>query len=247
MVRTSSEDDVLTITIEGPETRNAQDPRVWAELAHIGRELPDHVQVVLLRSTGPVFSSGLDLGFLDPANPEGAGELLRLDDTQLDERIAAYQEAFTWWREASAVTIAVVQGAAVGAGFQLALATDLVVATPAARFAIREPDHGLIPDLGGTVRLLEQVGYSRALDICSTGRWVQAEEALALGIVNRLVDSDSLEAELAALVERLRGPRSGPVRALKGLLRTGVGRSAPDQLAAERAAQVQRLRVLGKP
>ena len=108
--------------------------------------------------------------------------LAALPAAEVDAVIAEYQRAFTWWRECDAITVAAVQGHAVGAGFQLALACDLIVVDPTAQFCMKEPQLGLVPDLAGTSPLVAAVGYPRALEICASGRWVSAEEALVLGI-----------------------------------------------------------------
>jgi enoyl-CoA hydratase/carnithine racemase len=195
------------------------------------------VRIVVLRADGPVFSSGLNLSFADPHNAAGLGGLLRLTDAELLTEIEVFQQAFTWWGAVPAITICVVEGAAVGAGFQLALATDLRIATPAARFAMREVTLGLVPDLGGTGRLLDLVGYPVALDICVTARWVD---------LNRLVPAPDLDRELADLVGQVLSADAGAVAAIKALLHGGVGRGRSDQLRSERAAQIRQLRALGK-
>ena len=100
-----------------------------------------------------------------------------LDDRELADVIASYQYAFSWLRRPDIITIAAVQGHAIGAGFQLALACDFRVLSEDARFAMLETSLGLVPDLGGTQPLVEAIGYPRALEICVTGRWVDADEA----------------------------------------------------------------------
>ena len=85
------------------------------------------------------------------------------------------------------------QGAAVGAGFQLALACDLRVCSTDARFSMRETSLGLVPDLTGTHPLVRAVGYARALEICVTGRWVDAAEALSLGLATSVTEPEGLD------------------------------------------------------
>src|SRR5947209_8997455 len=108
------------------------------------------------------------------------------DDSFLDT-IASYQAGFSWLRRPEFVSVAAVQGHAVGAGFQLALACDIRIAATDAQFTMAEPTLGLVPDLGGTQVLVDLVGYSRALEICATGRRVGAEEADRIGLVNLVV------------------------------------------------------------
>src|SRR6478752_832690 len=175
---------VATVTLDRPEVRNAQTPRMWRALAAIGDEIPDDVRVVVLRGAGQSFSAGLDRAMLDPA---GAGEgeesvaaLVSQPDDRISETIDAYQRGFTWLRDPRFVSVAVVQGHAIGAGLQLALSCDLRVVADDARFCMKETALGLVPDLTGTKPLVESVGYARALEICATARVVGGEEAAAI-------------------------------------------------------------------
>lgn len=206
----------------------------------MGAWLPPEVRVVLLRAEGPSFSAGLDRAILADAAEDPTTSLLGLaaaDPEDRDRTIAGFQSAFTWWREVPAVTVAVVQGHAVGAGFQLALACDLRVCTAAARFAMRETSLGLVPDLGGTAVLVALVGYARALELCATGRWVEADEAYALGLAARPVPPAQLDTAVGALVDALLAAPPDALRETKALLAAADGRSAEAQRAAERAAQ----------
>ncbi len=237
------------MTLCRPELRNAQSPSTWAALAEIGRSLPDTVRVVLLKAEGPSFSAGLDRRMFTPEGVPGDRSLLdlvRLDDADLVDAIATFQDAFSWWRRPDVVSIAVVQGHAVGAGFQLALACDLRVVSTDARFAMREASLGLVPDLGGTQPLVEAVGYSRALEICATGRWVDAVEARDMGLATIVVPPDELDAAAADLTDALLAAPADAVTATKALLRDAARRGYPDQLAAERGAQIGRLRALAQ-
>jgi enoyl-CoA hydratase/carnithine racemase len=216
-----------------------QTPRTWAALAAVGAELPAEVRVVILRAEGPSFSAGLDRAELDRLP-----ELAALDDGALDALIASYQAAFTWWRRADLVSIAAVQGHAVGAGFQLALACDLRVLADDAQLSMRETSLGLVPDLGGTATLVEIVGRPRALEICLTGRSVPAAEAVALRLGELVVPRAQLDAAACDLAAAVLAAPSGAVVATKQLLSGASGRSYDAQCAAERQAQAGRLRAL---
>jgi enoyl-CoA hydratase/carnithine racemase len=239
---------VATVTLARPEQRNAQTPATWRALAEIGaRVLGDHtIRVVVLRAEGQSFSAGLDRAMFGAGvdGEPGLVGLAALTDQALDETIDGFQQAFSWWRDDRVVSVAVVQGHAVGAGFQLALACDLRVMADDVALAMREPSLGLVPDLGGTAPLVEAVGFARALEICATGRWVGAEEAAATGLATVVVPLEALEAATADLVAALLAAPAVAVRATKALLRGAGTRSYDDQRAAERAAQAMRLRDL---
>ncbi|KWX04547.1 enoyl-CoA hydratase [Carbonactinospora thermoautotrophica] len=240
-VRCAVEGAVATVTLARPERRNAQTPETWQALAAIGRALPGTVRVVVLRGEGPSFSAGLDLSRL---TPEFIGTLARQDDAALDATLESYQEAFTWWRRPDLVSIASVAGHAVGAGFQLALACDLRVVADDVRFAMRETSLGLVPDLGGTKPLVDCVGYARALEICATGRWIDAKEAQQLGLATLVVPLAELAAATQDLVAAVLATPRDAVVELKALLQGAGGRSYDEQRSAERAAQIRRLRDL---
>lgn len=238
---------VVTVTLDRPEKRNAQTPAMWRALAAVGDALPAQTRVVVLRGEGSGFSSGLDLQMLDPARAGEAGGLAAIaamPDDRADEAIATFQRAFTWWADTDAVSVAVVQGAAVGAGFQLALSCDLRVCAPDARFAMRETSLGLVPDLTGTHPLVRELGYSRALEVCLTGRWIEADEAYALGLATVVAPPGEQDRTAADLVQAVLAAPAEAVRATKALLRGAYARPANQQRAAERGAQVPLLRSL---
>jgi enoyl-CoA hydratase/carnithine racemase len=238
---------VATVTLHRPETRNSQTPATWHALRIIGAELDPGVRVVVVRGSGDTFSSGLDRRMLSPEGIEGESALLQLldmPDPEIAESIATWQEAFTWLRRDDIVSVASVRGAAVGAGFQLALACDLRVLADDARFSMREPLLGLVPDLTGTKPLVELVGYSRALEICATTRWVDADEAREIGLATAVVPADELDDAVADLVAALTAPIYGAVTETKALLKSAAHRSLEEQRAAERDAQVRRFREL---
>lgn len=216
-VRLTVDDAVATVTLTNPAKRNAQSPALWRALTEAGRALPGTVRVVVLRGEGKSFSAGLDRQAFTPEGFDGEPSFLdmaRGPEAELDATIAEYQEAFTWWRRNDLVSIATVQGHAIGAGFQLALACDLRIVAEDVQFAMRETSLGLVPDLTGTHPLVHLVGYARALEICATGRFVHAEEAERTGLANLVVPADQLDAAAgdlaAALVAAPATPSSRP-------------------------------------
>ncbi|MEU4194071.1 enoyl-CoA hydratase/isomerase family protein [Kribbella sp. NPDC026611] len=246
-VRFSVDGPVARVVLDRPEVRNAQTPAMWSALADFGTALPPEVRVVVVSGEGQSFSAGLDRRLIMGDNDLGQEPLLSLGAKpadELDELISHFQDGFSWLRKPEIVSIAAVQGHAVGAGFQLALACDLRVVTPDARFSMREPALGLVPDLGGTKPLVELIGYARALEICTTSRWVEAGEAKELGLANIVVPADELAATVKDLTDALLTPLPGAIRETKALLLGAADRSYGDQLQAERAAQARRLKEL---
>lgn len=246
-VRVEQRGSLLRVTLDRPDARNAQTPATWTALAAVGDVVlaSPEIELVVLSGSGPSFSAGLDRRMFTPEGIPGEMSLLslaRAGDDELEASIAAAQAAFTWWRACDAVTCALVQGHAIGAGFQLALACDILIAAPDAQFAMRETSYGLVPDLAGTSTLVRAVGHGRALEICATGRSVGAEEGYRLGFVTRL--HDDLDVAADEMQAALGAAPPGAVRELSWLLRDADERTAEEQRAAERRAQSRRLRSL---
>ncbi|MEP6649602.1 MAG: enoyl-CoA hydratase-related protein [Lapillicoccus sp.] len=239
---------VLTLTLTDPESRNAQTPSLWLALAEVGESLPPAVRVVVIRGEGASFSAGLHRQMLAPGGMPGETDIFALaaSGEGLDHAIAGFQRGFSVWRSVPAVVVAVVQGHAVGAGFQLALAADLRLLADDAQLCMREVQLGLIPDLGGTGPLVHLVGYARALEICATGRFVGAREASELGLATAVVPRADLDTAADDLVAALLATPEGALRTLKPLLAHAIHAAPDDQLAAERAAQAELLQELAR-
>jgi enoyl-CoA hydratase/carnithine racemase len=107
---------------------------------------------------------------------------------------------------------------------------------------MRETSLGLVPDLTGTHPLVRVVGYPRALEICATGRWVDAEEALRLGLATTVVAPEALDSAVADLVTALLAPPATAVRATKAVLRGALVNDVPGQRRLERETQVPLIR-----
>jgi len=243
-VRYDLDGPVATVTLCRPEVLNAQTPAMWAELANISRKLPGGVRVVIVRGEGRAFSAGLDLSAARGDGDSSLASLAQLSPSECADRIAGFQSAFTWLRNPSIVTVAAVHGHAIGAGFQLALNCDMRILADDARFSMAEVTLGLVPDLGGTKRLAELLGPSRALEICVTGRRIPADEADRLGLATAVVPGDQLDAAVADLTAAVLAADRAAVAEIKGLF-AGVGtRTYEEQDRAEREAQSRRLRDL---
>jgi enoyl-CoA hydratase/carnithine racemase len=243
-VRYEQRGPVATVTLSRPDVLNAQTPAMWAQLESISRKIPGDVRVVIVRGAGRSFSAGLDLSVARGRGDSSFAHLAQLSTDECAERIAGFQAAFTWLRRPSLVSIAAVQGHAIGAGFQLALNCDLRILGTDARFSMAEVTLGLVPDLGGTKRLAELVGPSRALEICLTGRRIAADEADRIGLATAVVSPEDLDGAVSDLAAAVLAADAGAVAEIKALLAGATVRSYQDQDRAEREAQTRRIRDL---
>lgn len=236
--------DTASVTLDRPARRNAQTPAMWNALTHIGRGLKGDVRFVVVRGAGDSFSSGLDRSAFGTGDDGEVtlGSISELPEVEALAVIESFQGAFLWLTRPDLVTIAAVQGHAIGAGFQMALACDIRIAADDAQFSLPEGTLGLVPDLGGTRPLVRAVGYSRALEIALTGRRVGATEAAALGLANVVVPRAELDRAVEDCLEALRATPRSTATEMKALLSAALGQTAQQQLASEREGQLRRLK-----
>jgi enoyl-CoA hydratase/carnithine racemase len=250
-LRWGVQDCVATIMLNRPERRNAMTPSMWHGLAEIGGKIlaDASIRVVVIRGEDPSFCAGIDLRMFSPEGVPGEDRGPGVDDPGFGEHIRGYQKGYLWLRDDRIVSIAAVQGHAIGAGFQLALACDLRVLADNARLCMKEPALGLVPDLTGTKPLVELVGRSRAIELCLTARTVDAHEARELRLAEYVVPAADLSARVDDLARQLTSTDVAAARATKALLATAAANSLDRQAAAERAAQAKLLRGLtrGRP
>jgi enoyl-CoA hydratase/carnithine racemase len=220
---------VATVTLDRPEKLNAMDRQMFGELeaAAASAAADPAVRAVLVTGAGRAFSSGLDVGeFAAADDPAGA-----------EAMVADVQRAISAFELLPKPVVAAVNGLAVGGGLQLAIACDLRLASDRAEFASLEMRWAIVPDLGGTERLPRLVGLGRAKELIFTGRQVGAQEALRIGLVNRVVPDQDLATEAAELAG---GLAAGPTLALglaKQALNESFERSTAAGMAAVRRAQ----------
>jgi enoyl-CoA hydratase/carnithine racemase len=197
---------VAWLRLNRPAKRNAQTLGMWEELRAAGAELSGDpgVRCLVVTGEGPSFSAGIDLGelaggdrtLLEAASGQGDGD-------GLVAVIRQAQAAFTWIPAAPFPSVAAVNGHALGAGLQLALACDLRVLAADAVAGLLEFRWGLLPDLGATEWLPRIVGAARARELVLTAARVDAAEALRIGLANRVVAPDELESAAAELAGTL--------------------------------------------
>ena len=217
-------------------------PAIWHGLAEVGASLPPQIRVVVVRGEGPSFCAGIDLRLFSADGVPGEPPVASAADPDFDQKVAGYQAGYRWLRDPAIVSIAAVQGHAIGAGFQLALACDLRVLADNATLCMKEPALGLVPDLTGTKPLVDIVGLPRAIEMCLTARTVAAAEALSLRLAELVVPAADLDAAVADLVAALLATDAAAARATKALLAQAPGATLDEQAAAEREAQGKLLR-----
>ncbi|HYE14758.1 MAG TPA: enoyl-CoA hydratase-related protein, partial [Pyrinomonadaceae bacterium] len=176
--------------LDRPEKRNALTRHMIERLTDMFRWLGGRpgLRAVILSGEGPDFCAGTDIAELEGLDEEGA----RL-------KAERGQEACDAVELCGVPVVAAVRGAAAGGGCELALACHMRVAATGARFSLPEVKLGVIPAYGGTQRLARAVGAGRALAAMLAGEEIDAEEALRLGLVNRVVAPEALTAEAEAL------------------------------------------------
>ena len=204
-------DAVATIELDRHEAMNAWDRELGEALRAAVEECAEDaaVRAVLVTGAGRAFSAGADLkaGF-DPT-PEGYPDVR----TALTER---YHPIIAGIREMPKPVVAAVNGAAAGIGCSLALACDLVIAAESAYFLLAFVNIGLVPDGGSSLLIPSRVGFARAAEMALLGERIPAPKALEWGLINRVVADDALQAEAAALADRL---AAGPTRSYAGTKR----------------------------
>ena len=233
-LNTTIEGSVATLTLSRPAKLNAFTAALHAELraALDAMERDGRVRVVVVTGEGRAFSSGQDLTEALPRGQDGRVDLavpLARDYNPLALRLLAYPK----------VTIAALNGPAVGAAANLALACDIVLAARSATLQQAFSRIALIPDAGGTWLLPRIVGHKRALALALTGESVGAEEALAMGLVHRVFDDDAFRAETAAFAASLAAGPSGAYRLIKQAFARSGTNDLPAQLALEAELQGQ--------
>jgi 2-(1,2-epoxy-1,2-dihydrophenyl)acetyl-CoA isomerase len=197
-------DGVAVLTLNRPDRLNAMSPPMMAALLEALPRLAEdpEVGVVVITGAGRGFCAGGDV----KAMAESRDGAQTMEERAQDLR--SRMEVSRWLHEMPKPTIAMVRGAAAGAGLSLALACDLRMAGDSARFATAFARVGYSGDFGGSYFLTQLVGTAKARELYFTADIVDAQQALALGLVNRVVPDGRLEDETLALAGRLaRGPR----------------------------------------
>ena len=196
LVTTEDTGDVRHVVLNRPEKRNAMNRELLAELAAALRAAAaaPEVHCVVLRGEGPVFSAGVDLHEL----AQSSGETARLRHFR-----GVFLECANVCEEMAKPVVCQIHRTCVGGALEVALGCDLRVASDDAQLGLPEVRFGIIPDVGGSTRLPAVVGLGRAKELIMTARMIGAQEALDIGLVNRVAPAGELVAATGALVDEL--------------------------------------------
>jgi len=194
-VRLEVDGPIATITNDNPDKHNAFDDAMDEELFDVIAELcgRPEVRAVVWRGEGKSFSSGRDVGSIGT---------LKVDLTHHELMRRAHRAIQRLW-EMDAPVIVACKGWVMGGSFQRALLCDIRIAAEGTRFRLPELGHGVIPDTGGVGVLYEMCGHGVVSDLVLTGRVMEADEALAHGIVSRVVPADQLDGTAREMAEAI--------------------------------------------
>jgi 2-(1,2-epoxy-1,2-dihydrophenyl)acetyl-CoA isomerase len=225
---------IVTITLHRPEKMNSFVGRMRRDLAealeHAGGDM--HVRVVVLKGAGRAFCAGGDVAVMAELMQHG-------DDEEFARMLGAGRRVVTAIRQMTKPVIAAINGAATGAGFNLALACDLRIAAESARFSQSFVKVGLHPDWGGTYFLPRIVPPNIACEMFFLGDQLDARRAYELGLVNRVVPDEQLDAETQRLAERLRAAPPESIAAAKHAVYLSQHAELEEMLQYETEAQLR--------
>lgn len=223
---------LATLWLDRPDKRNALDAATMKELAaaldDVGADRS--VRVVVLRGRGPVFSSGIDHTLL----MEVFGATQKSPFLHLHHGL---QDVFHRMSRLHQPVIAAVHGVCVGMALELALAADIRIASEECVLGLPEIAFGIVPDVGGTTRLVRAVGEPRARDLILTGRLVRARTAERYGLVHDVVAADALESRVTARAEQIAAHADGAVGLAKTLCQLSADADAASSFRLEGIVQ----------
>jgi enoyl-CoA hydratase/carnithine racemase len=234
LIKVAEDNGIVTITLNRPDRLNAFVGHMRRDLAEALEETGSdpHVRVLVLKGEGRAFCAGGDVQFM--------AELVERNDTEEFSRIlGAARRVVLAIRQMTKPVIASIEGPASGAGFNLALSCDLRIASSTATFSQSFVKLGFHPDWGGTYFLPRMVTPNIACELFFLGDTIDAQEALRLGLLNRVVAPDELEAETRKLAERLREGPAVSIAAAKHAVYASAHDTLEKMLQYEVEAQVR--------
>jgi len=232
LVVTRREDALLYVGLNRPEKRNAIHRELLLALvdAVSTAERDPDVRAVVVYGEGPVFSAGVDFGML-------AGDVAGESRAPFRTMVGEMQAALSRLEAIEKPVVGALHRYVPGLGLELALAFDLRVATSDCELGLPEVRLGLVPDVGGTTRLVRTVGYAKAKELIMTGRMIPAPEAAAIGLVNQVVPPGDHLAAAARLANEIAANAPLAVGLAKRLIDLGHGLDKQTFLQIELLAQ----------
>ncbi len=227
-------DGAATLVMNRPDRLNALNNELASALNEaLGRIAKEEtVRVVVITGAGRAFCAGGDLGAMGKGRESGATQ-------ELEPLLRAGMQMVLKMRTMPQPVIAAVNGAAAGAGMNIALAADMRIAAEEATFGQNFAKVGLFPDYGGTYFLPQLVGPAKAAELFYTGEMIDAKTALALGIVNRIVPAAQLEEEVKGLTQKIAQGPPLAIRAVKKVLFANEKKELAEALEQEVQEQVR--------
>jgi len=222
---------VAEVFLNRPEKSNAMNPQFWPELRDAFQRInaDPEIRVAILAGNGKHFSSGLDLVASASIfqGREGTAEM----DTMY-HLVLEIQESLNVIEEGKKPVIAVIHGACIGGGLDLIAACDLRLASKDARFSLREAKVGMIADLGSLNRLPQIIGQGHTRELAFTGKDIDAERALRIGLINEIyLDREACLAGARAMAEEIAAAAPLAVQGAKEVINFSRDKSIRDGLA----------------
>ena len=199
-----SKDCLQVVSINNPNSLNALNSKVLKELDKFFSEIDDKIKVVVIKGVGKAFVAGADIS-----------EMMNYNEEQAKSFSEFGSFVFRKIEKAKQIVIASINGFALGGGCELAMACDLRIASEKAKFGQPEINLGIIPGFSGTQRLTRLVGIAKAKELIFTGNIIDSQEALKIGLVNRVVEHEKLDEEVLSLANFISSKSSSALKNAK--------------------------------
>ena len=224
MIKLEKQGHIGILTVSRPEALNALNSAALEELAARAEEVrgDESIRVLIVTGEGKAFVAGADIAEMKDLDPE-AGRAFGIKG----------QAALTAIEKLPIPVIAAVNGFALGGGCELSLCADIRIASEKAKFGQPEVGLGITPGFGGTQRLPRVIGLSKAMELILTGRMIKADEALSIGLVDKVVPPEELMNEAMKLAGSIASNAPVAVRASKAAIRRFTGAALEGDLSFE--------------
>ncbi|MBE7412622.1 MAG: enoyl-CoA hydratase-related protein [Leptospiraceae bacterium] len=224
-LKIEKKDAVAKVEINRPEALNALNEELLSEIEENTKDLEkdSNIRVMILTGAGKAFVAGADIAKMKDFDSNGGHKFSDFG-----------QRVFNSIQNSDLVSIAAINGFALGGGLELALSCDIRIASTNAKLGLPEVSLGLIPGFGGTQRLSRLVGLGKANELILTGDMITAEEALHFGLVNKLVSPEELLNSANSMAASILKKGTNAVKIAKRVTREGLDKTLPNGLELER-------------